>query len=97
MAMLTVLYGRPSDPDAFRDYYVHQHLPLAKALPGAIDLHYTLTVDTLVGENVFAAFHATFDTVDDIHAALASAQGKAAQEDVARFADGGVTILVEHG
>lgn len=97
MAMLTVLYGRPSDPDAFRDHYVNQHLPLAKALPGATDLRYTLTVDTLSGENVFAAFHATFGTVDEIHAALASVEGKAAQEDVARFADGGVTILVEHG
>jgi uncharacterized protein (TIGR02118 family) len=28
------LYGHPTDPSAFDDYYVSTHAPLAKKLPG---------------------------------------------------------------
>lgn len=97
MPMLTVLYGRPADTDAFRRHYEEVHVPLAKALPGATDVRYSLDVDTLAGDHpVFAAFHATFPTREALDAALASPEGQAAQADVPNFADGGVTILVEH-
>ncbi|AWH94044.1 EthD family reductase [Dietzia lutea] len=96
MAVLTVLYGQPTDPGAFRRHYEEIHVPLAKALPGATDVSYTLHVDTLAGEAVFASFHATFPTREALDAALASPEGQAAQADVANFADGGATILVEH-
>ncbi|WP_348542362.1 EthD family reductase [Dietzia kunjamensis] len=95
MPVLTVLYGQPTDPEAFRRHYEEIHVPLAKALPGATDVSYTLDVDTLAGEAVFAAFHATFPTRETLDAALASPEGQAAQADVPNFADGGVTILVE--
>ncbi len=97
MATLTVLYGPPADPEAFRRHYEDVHLPLAQALPGATDLGYSLQVDTLAGDPpVFAAFHAEFATVEALQGALASPEGQAAQADVPNFADGGVTILVEH-
>jgi uncharacterized protein (TIGR02118 family) len=97
VATLTVLYGCPSDPEAFREHYLNQHLPLAKALPGAFDLRYSLTVNTLAGDvDVFATFRASFASADAIHAALASPEGRAAQDDVPTFADGGVSILIEH-
>lgn len=96
MPMLTVLYGQPADPAAFRRHYEEVHLPLAKALPGATDLRYSLEVDTLAGEQpVFAAFHASFPTREALDAALRSPEGQAAQADVPAFATGGVTILVE--
>lgn len=97
MPVLTVLYGPPTDPEAFSRHYEEIHVPLAKALPGATDVSYTLSVDTLAGETVFAAFHASFPTRDALDAALASPEGQAAQDDVPNFADGGVTILVEQG
>jgi uncharacterized protein (TIGR02118 family) len=96
MPTLTVLYGTPTDPDGFRKHYKEVHIPLAKALPGATDLRYSLTVDTLAGDAaVFATFRAAFATRQALDAALASPEGQAAQADVPAFASGGVTILVE--
>ncbi|MBM7516902.1 EthD family reductase [Nocardioides nitrophenolicus] len=96
MPTLTVLYGIPSDPDAFRRHYDEVHVPLARALPGATALRYSLAVETLAGEHpVFASFHAEFPTREALDAALASPEGQAAQADVPAFASGGVTILVE--
>lgn len=98
MTTLTVLYGRPADPDAFRRHYLERHLPLARALPGAEELTYSLEVDTLAGDTpVFATFRARFTSPDAVQAALSSPEGQAAQADVPAFADGGVTILVERG
>lgn len=93
-AHLTVLYGTPSDPEEFRRHYTHQHLPLALGLPGARDVRWSLAVDTLAGEAVFASFQAAFDSREALDAALASEPGREAQADVPNFADGGVTILV---
>ncbi|HVK30119.1 MAG TPA: EthD family reductase [Nocardioides sp.] len=96
MPTLTVLYGTPTDPDAFRRHYEDVHVPLAKALPGVTSLRYSLDVDTLAGDHpVFASFHAGFPTREALDAALASPEGQAAQADVPAFASGGVTILVE--
>ncbi|GAB3657222.1 EthD family reductase [Nocardioides kribbensis] len=96
MPTLTVLYGPPTDPEAFRRHYEDVHVPLARALPGATDLVYSLNVETLVGDNpVSASFHATFATRQGLDDALASPEGQAAQADVPNFATGGVTILVE--
>lgn len=95
MTTLTVLYGPPADPKAFRRHYEGVHVPLAQALPGATDLHYSLNVDTLAGSPIVATFRATFATRQALDDALASPQGQAAQADVPNFASGGVTILVE--
>jgi uncharacterized protein (TIGR02118 family) len=96
MPVLTVLYGPPTDAQAFRRHYEAVHVPLAKARPGATDLQYTLSVDNIGGDTpVFAAFHASFTTREALDAALASPEGQAAQADVPNFATGGVTILIE--
>ncbi len=97
MPTLTVLYGQPTDPAAFRRHYEEVHVPLAAALPGARDLSWTFDVDTLAGDAVFAVFRAAFATRADLDAALASPEGMAAQADVPAFASGGVTILVAGG
>lgn len=97
MPTLTVIYGRPTDREAFRRHYEQVHVPLARALPRASNLTYSLDVQTLAGEpSVHAVFRATFDTRQDLDDALASPQGQAAQADVPNFATGGVTILVEN-
>ena len=41
MYRLTVLYGRPKDPDAFDEYYRDVHIPIARRMRGLID--WTLT------------------------------------------------------
>lgn len=96
MPTLTVLYGPPADPDHFRRHYEETHMPLVRKLPGVRDLRYDLDVITLAGDRpVFAVFHATFDSMEALEAALASPEGQATQADVPNYADGGVTILVE--
>ncbi|MCM0621202.1 EthD family reductase [Nocardioides bruguierae] len=94
MATLTVLYGTPTDAEAFRTHYEQVHVPLALALPGAKDPRYSLDVTTLAGEPVFAMFSADFATPEALEAAMGSPEGQAAQADVPTFATGGVTILV---
>jgi uncharacterized protein (TIGR02118 family) len=35
MIKLTVLYGHPTDPEAFEEYYADVHMPLVEKIPGA--------------------------------------------------------------
>jgi hypothetical protein len=34
MASLVILYGQPSDPGAFEDYYTHHHIPCVRGEGG---------------------------------------------------------------
>lgn len=34
MVKLTVLYGQPTSPDAFEEYYAETHLPIAAQMQG---------------------------------------------------------------
>jgi hypothetical protein len=36
--VLTVAYGQPSDPPTFDAYYQSTHVPLAKSVPGLVNL-----------------------------------------------------------
>lgn len=91
---LQVLYRQPADPDEFRRYYVYHHLPLARAIPDARSLRYTVEVTSLTGESpYFAIFEADFDDLAALQSALRSPEGQKAQADVANFATGGLEIL----
>lgn len=94
MHTLMVLYGQPTDPEAFRHYYTDTHLPIAQALPGAKNLRYTLNLQGPEGAAPFIAkFEADFDSAEAMGAALASPEGEAAKADTANFATGGLEIL----
>lgn len=95
MYRLTVLYGRPTDPDAFDAYYRDVHLPIANQMRGLT--RWTLTwVKVQNGEDVppvhliadlYAADKAAMDAI------LASPEGTAAREDLANFVTGSATFL----
>jgi uncharacterized protein (TIGR02118 family) len=34
MYRMTILYGTPTDPEAFRAYYMQAHVPLAQRMKG---------------------------------------------------------------
>ncbi|PBC51930.1 ethyl tert-butyl ether degradation protein EthD [Rhodococcus sp. ACS1] len=94
MHTLMVLYGPPTDPEAFRTYYRDTHLPIARKLPGVRAIRHTVDVAAAEGDSPFAAiFEADFDSAEEMGAALASTEGAAAQADVPNFATGGVQIL----
>ncbi|WP_026926206.1 EthD family reductase [Granulicoccus phenolivorans] len=94
MYRLHVIYGRPTDPAAFDEYYSTTHAPLARAIPGLRDLTVAKT-ESLDGSTPTTYLIATldFDSQEALGAGLSSAEGQAAAADVPNFATGGVTML----
>lgn len=90
---LIVLYPEPVDRDAFRDYYLHTHLPLCAKLPGVQRIDYALDVCAPGEGPYFAVFEATFADDEALGAALASPEGRAVEADVPNYATGGATVL----
>jgi uncharacterized protein (TIGR02118 family) len=90
MYRMTILYGTPSDPAAFRSYYMDTHVPLARKMKGLtgwnlqwIDGH----PDWILVAELYAESKAAMDAI------LASPEGKAASDDLANFVTGGVVFL----
>ncbi|KTR86181.1 EthD family reductase [Leucobacter chromiiresistens] len=96
MHKLVVLYPQPADPDAFIDYYVSTHLPLAAKLPRLQAWRYTTDVQPEPDGSApayFAVFEAEFASAADFRAAMASPEGRAVAADVPNYASGGATII----
>lgn len=100
MAKLIALYRRPRDKAAFDRYYQEVHAPLASQIPGLRG--YEVSRGSVVELGNCSAYYMaailTFDSKAALHAALESPEGRAAAEDLKRFATGGVDLFVfEHG
>ena len=95
MVRLLVLYGHPENPEAFDRYYHEIHIPLAKRLKGLKKWTIGKALGSPAGEPAAYYYVADLyaDSREDIEAILASPEGKAAVEDVPKFASGGVTFL----
>lgn len=97
MHVLTVAYGHPSNPSAFDDYYEASHLPLARKIPGLLELS-ARRCASLDGSTppyyLLAQLH--FASSDDFRAGMGSAEGRAAASDLENFADGGATLFVQY-
>jgi len=95
MAQVLVLYNTPADPAAFDRYYHETHIPIAQKIPGLRSyLISSSPVQALVGSAPYLVAELNFDSMDDLGAALSSAEGQAAAADVANFASGGATLLI---
>ncbi len=96
MTTLTVLYGVPSDTDAFDEHYRSVHAPLARKMPGLQHLSASKVVATPDGSAPAYYLVATLRFADQeaFSAALASPEGQATAADVANFATGGATLLI---
>lgn len=96
MVRFLVVYETPADPDAFDRHYREVHVPLATALPGL--RRYTVSrnsTDVRGGAPFYLAAELDWDSMDDLHAAFTSAEGRAAAADVAELApDGKVRSMV---
>jgi uncharacterized protein (TIGR02118 family) len=95
MIKLIVLYGTPTDPAAFDDYYTSTHIPLASKIPGVRRFE-VAKLGSLDGSTPPYHLQAElyFDNRDALMSALGTPEGAAAAEDVARFATGGATMVV---
>lgn len=96
MVKVVVLYGHPTDPAAFDQYYQQSHIPLAQKIPDVQRFEFGHVVGTLTGERAPYYYQAElyFESSEKMQAALRSEGGQAAARDVANFATGGVTFLV---
>lgn len=96
MVTLTVLYGKPEDPQAFERYYADHHMPLVSAMPGLGRWEATRAISAPDGSEAayYRMFIAWFETVEELQQVFGSEQGRAATADVPNFATGGATIFI---
>ena len=96
MAKLVALYKKPADVAAFDHHYTSTHIPLAKKISGLKRYEIsTGTVDTPGGESPFhLAAILSFDSKQAIIDALGTAEGKATVDDLGKFAQAGVDVLI---
>ena len=97
MHKLTVLYGHPTDPEAFDKYYHENHIPIAKKMKGLKGWTIGKLQAGAEGEKppyyMIVGLYA--ETRADIEAILASPEGQATVADVPNFATGGSTFLYD--
>jgi len=96
MIKLTVLYGHPTDPTAFEEYYTNTHLPIAATMKGIDKVEYTKFLSAPDGSQPAHYRMAEFwvASADALRATMHSPEGTATSTDLKNFATGGVTFLV---
>ena len=95
MIKLTVLYGPPTDPEAFEEYYAEVHMPLVEKIPGAERWEASRVVDTMDDDApYYRIFEFWFEDLDGLQASMGSPEGQAAVADIPNYATGGATTLV---
>ncbi|MCF8572290.1 EthD family reductase [Gordonia sp. HY002] len=93
MYRVNVLYGEPSDPDHFTEYYRDTHLPIAAKIPGALNPTFAINVTADGPAPFWAIFSADFASSEAFAAGMGSQEGQAAAADIANYATGGATIV----
>jgi uncharacterized protein (TIGR02118 family) len=95
MTTLMALYEKPADQAAFDRYYKDNHLPLVRKLPGLKSVALSKPgLEVLSDAKHYLVARMEFGSVDQAKAALESAEGVAAANDLANFADGGVQLVL---
>jgi uncharacterized protein (TIGR02118 family) len=96
MIKLTVLYGQPTNPEAFENYYAATHMPLVGKIKGVAKAEVTKFLPNEDGSNpeYYRLAELYFESLEGMQTALGSPEGKATTDDLANFATGGVKVLV---
>jgi uncharacterized protein (TIGR02118 family) len=96
MIKITALYGHPVDPEAFEMYYAQTHVPIAAKIKQLVKLEATKLLPNPDGSAAlyYRMGDLYFNSLEDLHAALASPEGEATKADLSNFATGGVTLIV---
>lgn len=96
MIKLTVLYGHPTDPDDFEDYYANTHLPLAGKIPNVrrFEAGKSLTEPDGGEPPYHRIAELWFDDTDSMQEGMGSPEGQAATGDIPNFATGGATVMI---
>ena len=96
MVKATVFYAHPKSTEDFEKYYAQTHLPLAAKMKGVTRLELT---KFMVGPDgakpvFYRMAELYFPTEAQMQQTLSSPEGKAAIDDLAKFATGGVTLAM---
>jgi uncharacterized protein (TIGR02118 family) len=86
-ARFVVIWGTPSDAEAFEKHYREVHIPLALTLPGL--RRYALGRNVAMvrgGDPPYMVAELEWDDLDALRRAFASPAGKATAEDVGQLA-----------
>jgi uncharacterized protein (TIGR02118 family) len=81
-----VMYGTPSDVDAFERHYNDVHIPLAKQLPGLRRYTRSHEPAPVVGEPYYLVVMLDWDDMAALEAAFGSEIGRRTAEDAANLA-----------
>ena len=94
MVKVIVLYGQPSDPSAFDAHYASTHVPLVEKLPGLKLFEVSRVIGSADGDApYYRVAELSFDSQEELQAALGSAEGQETVGDLPNFASGGATVL----
>ena len=96
MAKITTLYGHPTDPAAFEEYYANTHVPLIEKIPNMRQFEAGKVIATPDGSEppYYWIAEFWFESVEQLQSSLGSSEGQAAAEDIQNFATGGATLFI---
>ena len=96
MMKLTVLYGQPTNTEAFEQHYGTVHLPAVAKVPGVARAEYTRFVAAADGgkPGFYRMAELYFRDQAQMEQSLGSPAGKAVVADASQLATGGLTIIV---
>jgi uncharacterized protein (TIGR02118 family) len=96
MIKVTVIYGHPESADDFERYYAGTHLPLAGKMRGVARIELTKFAAGPDGAKpaYYRMAELYFPNEAQMGQALGSPEGKATVADLAKFATGGVTVMI---
>ncbi len=94
MYRMTILYGTPTDPEAFRHYYYDTHIPIARRMKGLTGWNLSwIDSDPATPSKYLLVAELYAESANAMNAILASPEGKAASADLDNFVTGGVEFL----
>lgn len=93
MFRVTVVYNQPENPEKFLEHYRNVHIPIAQAMPDVKEVRWGTCVDPEGGTpDKFVITTLDWATKEAALASLASPQGQKGNEDLANFAQAGVSV-----
>ncbi len=96
MLKATVLYGHPTDAEAFEKYYAETHTPIALSMKGVDKMELTKFVSAPDGGKpaYYRMAELYFADPAEMQQSMGSPEGQATAADLANFASGGVTMII---
>lgn len=94
VAKFVALYKTPANVAEFDKRYFEQHMPIAGKIPGLQRVEISRVVGSPMG---YSEYHLMaelyFDSVEAMHAGMASPEGKASGKDIMSFAKDIITMM----